>query len=121
MGTSDWIALIGVIVAIIGVIVAIIGIIVGQKGKKALVEVDKIKIKLSDIETKIGKLEINSPQIARTIKNKGIGTKEAEKAAKKIVDKKTKNKPDTYYSEEAPEDAKQFSGWISNKEDISDT
>lgn len=92
MGISDWITL-GELV------VAIIGIIVGCIGGKELSEANKIKIKLGDIEAKIGKLEINSPQIAHTIKNKGIGTKKAEKAAKKVVNKKTKNKPDLFYSE----------------------
>lgn len=121
MGTSDCIALIGVIATIIGVIVAIIGIIVGQKGKKALEEVNEIKIKFGDIETKIKNLEINNSQIASIINNNGIGIKDAEYIAEKVVDKKTENKPDMFYSEEVPEDAKQFSGWISSKEDISDT
>ncbi len=114
MGTSDWIAL-GELV------VAIIGIIVGCIGGKELSEANKIKIKLGDIEAKIGNLEINNSQIASIINNNGIGIKDAEYVAEKVVDKKTENKPDMFYSEEVPEDAKQMSVWIGGREDISDT
>lgn len=86
MGISDLIAL-GELV------VAIIGIIVGCIGGKELKEANRIKIKFVDMEAKIKKLEINSSQIAHIINN-GIGVKDAEYVAGKIVDEKIQNKPD---------------------------
>ena len=103
MGTSDWIAF-GEL------IVAIIGIFVGCIGGKELKEANKIKVKFGDIETKIKKLEINSSQIAHIINN-GIGVKDAEYLAEKIVDKKTENKPNIFFSDDEPQNAKEGDIW----------
>lgn len=104
MGTSDWIAL-GEL------LVAIIGIIVGCIGGKELKEANKIKIKFRDMEAKIKKLEINSSQIAHIINN-GIGVKDAEYVAGKVVDEKTKNKPNQFFSDEEPQDAEEGDIWL---------
>ncbi len=63
------------------------------------------------METKIKKLEINSSQIAHIINN-GIGVKDAEYVAGKIVDEKTQNKPDIFVSDEEPQNAEEGSIWV---------
>lgn len=104
MGISDLIAL-GELV------VAIIGIIVGCIGGKELKEANRIKIKFVDMEAKIKKLEINSSQIAHIINN-GIGVKDAEYVAGKIVDEKIQNKPDIFVSDEEPQNPKEGDIWV---------
>lgn len=105
MSTSDWIAL-GELV------VAIIGIIIGCIGGKELKEANKIMVKVRDIETKIEKLEINSSQIANTINNNGIGVKDAEYVAERIVNEKTKNKPNIFISKEEPQNLQDGEIWF---------
>ena len=105
MSTSDWIAL-GEL------IVAIIGIIIGCIGGKELKEANKVKVKFRDIETKIEKLEISSSQIAHIINNNGIGVKDAEYVAEKIVEEKTKNKPNVFVSKEKPTNLQEGDIWF---------
>lgn len=104
MGTSD-------LIALGELMVAIIGIIVGCIGGRELKEANRIRIKFGDMEAKIEKLEINSSQIAHIINN-GIGVKDAEYVAGKIVDEKTQNKPDMFVSDEEPQNAKEGSMWV---------
>ena len=60
---------------------------------------------------KIEKLEINSSQIAHIINN-GIGVKDAEYVAGKIVDEKIQNKPDIFVSDEEPQNPKEDDIWV---------
>lgn len=105
MEISDWIAL-GEL------LVAVIGIIVGCIGGKELKEANNIKIRLGDIETKIEKIDINNSQVANTINNNGVGVKDVEYVAEKIVDEKTKHKPNVYCSKEEPEGLKAGDFWL---------
>lgn len=105
MNASDWIAL-GEL------IVAIIGIIVGCIGGKELKEANKIKVKFRDIETKVENLDIRSSQIAHIINNNGLGVKDAEYIAEKIVDEKTVNKPDVIISKDEPKNSKKGTIWL---------
>lgn len=105
MNMSDWIALGELLIAIIGVVVGFIG-------TKELHEANKIKIKFNDLNAKIEKIEVNNSQMANTINNNGIGLKDAEYVADKIVEEKTKNKPDIFFSRTEPENAKEGSIWF---------
>lgn len=105
MDISEWISL-GEL------IVAIIGIIVGCIGGKELKEINKIRVRLGNIETKIENLEFNNSQVAHTINNNGVGIKETEYVAEKIVDEKIKNKPNIFYAEEEPSEVKNGDVWI---------
>ena len=98
MSVSDWIAL-GEL------LVAIIGIVVGCIGGKELHEANKIKLKFSDLNAKIEKIEVNASQVAETINNNGLDAKDTEYLAGKIVDEKIKNKPDIFLSEKEPEES----------------
>lgn len=103
MSVSDWIA--------IGeLLVAIIGIVVGCIGGKELHEANKIKVQFSDLNAKIKKIEVNDSQVAKIINNNGVGVKDTEYIADKIVDEKIKNKPGIIISEKEPKDPNSL--WI---------
>lgn len=106
MDLSEWIAL-GELV------VAIIGIIVGCVGGKELKEANELKIQFGDLETKIEKLEISNSQIAQTINNNGIGYRDAKDLVEDVVEEKTKNMSEVYYSNDEPKNVKDRGIWIS--------
>ena len=110
MSVSDWIAF-GEL------LVAIIGIVVGCIGGKELHEANKIKVQFSDLNTKIKKIEVNASQVAKIINNNGLGVKDTEYLAGKIVDEKIKNKPDVIVSKEKPKELKSGDIWVQVFED----
>ena len=110
MSTSDWIAL-GELA------VAIVGIIIGCIGGMELKEANKVSIKFRELDTKIKKLEISSSQFAHIINNNGIGVKDAEYVAERIVDEKTKNKPNIFISKEEPKDLQEGEIWVQIEEE----
>lgn len=99
MDISDWIALGELTIGVIGIIIGIIG-------GKELHEANKIKVQFGDLNAKVDKIVVNNSQVAGTINNNGLGVKDTEHIASKIVDEKTKNKPDIYYGKESPKDLK---------------
>lgn len=105
MGLEEWI---GVGELVIG----IIGIIVGCIGSKELKEANKLKIQFRDLNAKIDKIEVNNSQVAQTINNNGLGLRDTEEVATRIVDEKTKNKPDVVMSKEEPQGLKEGDIWI---------
>lgn len=105
MSISDWIAL-GEL------LIAIIGIIVGCIGGKELHEANKIKVQFDNLDAKIKKIEVNASQVAKIINNNGLGAKDTEYLAGKIVDEKIKNKPDVIISKEEPKELKPGGIWL---------
>lgn len=102
------------IIAIISIFIAIIGIITGIIGAKQLSEVKKIRV-----NSKIKNSNINNNQTTESIQNTytGVGVKDAEYIASKLIDEKTKHKPNIYTGTKPPENAEEGSIWIKIESD----
>lgn len=107
---NNWLGSFDNIVGSLGLIVAIIGVIVGFIGKKEIKEANELKVQFRDLEAKVEKIEISNSQIAQTINNNGINLQDADFLVNKVVDEKTKNKPDVLNSKYEPEVGKQKPG-----------
>ena len=105
---------------IIGGIAGFIGFIFGILSKKKAEECEKkilnINTEIDTIHKEITKVtnvvKGNNSQIAQTINNSGIGLKDADYLMNRIVDEKTKNKPNVYYSKEEPNNLKEGDVWL---------
>ena len=102
---SEWIEAGNLLVGVIGIVLSIIG-------GKELHESNKLKIQFRDLNEKIDKIEVNNSQVAQTINNNGLGLRDTEEVATRIVDEKTKNKPDVVVSKEEPQGLKDGDIWI---------
>lgn len=92
------------IIGLIGVLTGIIGLFVGGIG---------IKLIKTNNSLKLNKSEVKNSQVANTINNKmGLSVEDTEYVATKIVEEKTKNKPDVYMGKEPPKDAPDGSFWL---------
>lgn len=105
MNFSEWVGLGELIVGILGIIVGIIG-------GKELKEANDIKMQLRDIHSKIEKIELKHSQVAHTINNNGLNLADTEHVATKIVEEKTKYKPNVFVSNEEPQNLKEGDIWI---------
>ncbi len=105
MEPSEWIEVGNLLVGVVGIILSIIG-------GKELHEANKLKIQFRDLNAKIDKIEVNNSQVAQTINNNGLGLRDTEEVATRIVDEKTKNKPDVVVSKEEPQGLKEGDIWI---------